>query len=319
MDILNSYDYGINHPHCIKQTRSFMELGFDLVAPECMAFFREGYLPSGEIWYDTTTWYMSYFGAEASSQLYYPDIENHHLEKVANVNQGLTFMPVQKKPQVNWESAGIKDSSYYDAEREGSYGSGGYRWTYDTFYSKYTGNGNNPWEPSDHIVHMPSLASQFNSAIQQHLKTPFKVNAWGLNHHVVNVMWADLSGLSDNWDKELDFIKDIMDGTADGAINSPRPDLVRFVTMQELSKIYDDVKTNVDNRHALIIPQACYLSQNYPNPFNSQTTISFGLNKPGKVSLKIYNLEGQQVADLVNNRYGVGQYIVPFNAISLPS
>lgn len=48
-------------------------------------------------------------------------------------------------------------------------------------------------------------------------------------------MWADLSGLSDNWAMALMFMQDIADGVA----GEPRPDLVRFVTMQELSTVYD--------------------------------------------------------------------------------
>ena len=61
------------------------------------------------------------------------------------------------------------------------------------------------------------------------------------DHHIVNVMWADLSGLSDNWALALMFMRDIADGAADGVAGEPRPDLVRFVTMQELGAVYDAV------------------------------------------------------------------------------
>ena len=50
------------------------------------------------------------------------------------------------------------------------------------------------------------------------------------------------------------------------------------------------------------------LSQNYPNPFNPTTTISYKLEKPGKIILNIYNLQGQLVKKFVDSRRTVGKY-----------
>jgi hypothetical protein len=67
------------------------------------------------------------------------------------------------------------------------------------------------------------------------------------------------------------------------------------------------------------VPSAYELSQNYPNPFNPTTNISFSLPKAGQVSLKVYNLIGQEVAELVNEELPSGVYAVPFDAKSLSS
>lgn len=81
------------------------------------------------------------------------------------------------------------------------------------------------------------MAAQFNKAMRRHQdETPHAVNAWGLDFHIVNVLRADLAGLSDNWDNTVRFYRDIADGVADGVINEPRPDLVQFVTMQETNQ-----------------------------------------------------------------------------------
>ena len=67
------------------------------------------------------------------------------------------------------------------------------------------------------------------------------------------------------------------------------------------------------------LPASFELSQNYPNPFNPSTTISFALTKAGRVSLRIYNMLGQQVATLIDGVRGVGTYKVTFDARTLSS
>jgi hypothetical protein len=62
------------------------------------------------------------------------------------------------------------------------------------------------------------------------------------------------------------------------------------------------------------------LEQNYPNPFNPSTNIQFQLPAATNVTLKIYNILGQEVATLLNNeRLTAGLQTVPFNASSLAS
>jgi len=67
-------------------------------------------------------------------------------------------------------------------------------------------------------------------------------------------------------------------------------------------------------------PEAFALNQNYPNPFNPTTTISFTLSQPALVTLKIYNILGQEVATLLNREsLEDGSQEVDFDANSLPS
>jgi hypothetical protein len=67
------------------------------------------------------------------------------------------------------------------------------------------------------------------------------------------------------------------------------------------------------------VPASFNLGQNYPNPFNPSTTISFALRTSGRVSLKIYNVLGQQVAVLLDEVKSAGVYKVAFDAGALPS
>jgi aminopeptidase N len=59
------------------------------------------------------------------------------------------------------------------------------------------------------------------------------------------------------------------------------------------------------------------LEQNYPNPFNPSTTIEFRIAESGFVSLKVYDIPGNEVATLVNEEKPAGKYKVEFNTSTL--
>jgi hypothetical protein len=67
------------------------------------------------------------------------------------------------------------------------------------------------------------------------------------------------------------------------------------------------------------IPETAILEQNYPNPFNPSTKIVYAIPQRSNVSLKVYNLLGNEVADLVNSEMEAGRYETNFDASSLPS
>jgi|TARA_R100000388_G_C7244778_1_gene164108 hypothetical protein len=77
--------------------------------------------------------------------------------------------------------------------------------------------------------------------------------------------------------------------------------------------------TSVSNEEGDFNPNQFSLSQNYPNPFNPTTNISFNLPKASDVSLKVYNMLGQEVASLVNGKTASGVQTVTFDASALSS
>ena len=70
---------------------------------------------------------------------------------------------------------------------------------------------------------------------------------------------------------------------------------------------------------SLSVPNKFSLEQNYPNPFNPSTTIKYALPKEGLVSLKIYDITGQEIKTLINENEQPGIYNVTFNASDLAS
>lgn len=68
-----------------------------------------------------------------------------------------------------------------------------------------------------------------------------------------------------------------------------------------------------------VIPEKFNLYQNYPNPFNPVTKIKFGIPIKSYISLKIFNLQGQEVLNLYEDELQAGTYEYIFNGAILSS
>ncbi|MBI9072127.1 MAG: glycoside hydrolase family 3 C-terminal domain-containing protein [Melioribacteraceae bacterium] len=74
-----------------------------------------------------------------------------------------------------------------------------------------------------------------------------------------------------------------------------------------------------DVKETEIIPANFRLEQNYPNPFNPTTTINYAIAESGEVSLKVFDVLGNEVSTLVDGYKPKGIYSVSFNAANLSS
>lgn len=74
------------------------------------------------------------------------------------------------------------------------------------------------------------------------------------------------------------------------------------------------------NENDNIIPASNFsLEQNYPNPFNPVTRISFSIAYPGTIKLAVYDINGKEIAQIVNKQLATGSYNFEFDASSYPS
>jgi hypothetical protein len=69
-----------------------------------------------------------------------------------------------------------------------------------------------------------------------------------------------------------------------------------------------DISTAINESNTDILPISFELEQNYPNPFNPTTSIRFGLPTKSHVSIKVYNLLGQEITSLVNEELSAGTH-----------
>ncbi len=78
-----------------------------------------------------------------------------------------------------------------------------------------------------------------------------------------------------------------------------------------------DIITSIDDFPELTLNYR--LLQNYPNPFNPSTVIRYIVKDAGLVKIKVYDILGSEVAELVNETKDTGYHSVEFNASTLPS
>lgn len=97
------------------------------------------------------------------------------------------------------------------------------------------------------------------------------------------------------------------------------PDGTERPALLWLRNYLDTVKIVVSMREKDEIPQSFYLYNNYPNPFNSYTIINYYVPVISNVSLKVYNLLGQEIATLYEGVQKPGHHSVHFYGNNLSS
>ncbi|MHB9041373.1 MAG: T9SS type A sorting domain-containing protein, partial [Melioribacteraceae bacterium] len=142
-----------------------------------------------------------------------------------------------------------------------------------------------------------------NLKVQLHF-TDAQLNAYNMNKNRIQVkLWEDQTS---SWKTvtasvdELNNIVSFSSSTASGFV---------ALTSSEVTTVENDQ----------IVPTEFALDQNYPNPFNPSTTISYKLSSNGNVSLKIYDVLGNQVATLITGYQNAGSYKINFDASALAS
>ncbi len=169
---------------------------------------------------------------------------------------------------------------------------------------------------------LPVELSSFTSLVNQrnvtlNWSTVLEINNWGFDVERSNVKGQT----SDEWLKI---------GTVNGKGNSITANDYSFSDRNLASGKYNYRLKQIDfngnfeyynlsNEVNIGIPEKFALLQNYPNPFNPATNIGYEIPVDGKVSLKIFDMSGKEVAILVNEAKTAGYYTVNFNASNLSS
>ncbi len=112
-------------------------------------------------------------------------------------------------------------------------------------------------------------------------------------------------------------VKDIsLNGNADYFWRVRAKNRAGFSEWSPVQKISTNVLTSIESE---TLPEEYSLKQNYPNPFNPSTTIRYALPKAGKVTIDVFNMIGQKVATIINEKQKAGYHSVEFDASALAS
>ncbi len=141
-------------------------------------------------------------------------------------------------------------------------------------------------------------------------------------------------------EKETEILKTLEKKVSDGIANeNEKSELTVKKTLNELIKTskpkdinehINKMNSNIEKVFGInydnsvkakkgIIPIEFNLSQNYPNPFNPVTNLEFQIPKSGFVSLKVYDLLGKEVANIVNENLNSGTYRYKFDGSNFAS
>jgi probable HAF family extracellular repeat protein len=140
------------------------------------------------------------------------------------------------------------------------------------------------------------LKIKYNSNSFAHL---FKHSAVSLNQNTTHILYPDWDSLS------TASVKILIDVGNDGTIDD--------------SIFVENEVTGVKDQGFFGLPDNYYLAQNYPNPFNPVTTIRYSIPQRSDVTIKIFDVLGNEVTTLVNEEKERGVYTVNFDASDLAS
>ena len=100
----------------------------------------------------------------------------------------------------------------------------------------------------------------------------------------------------------------------------PNANATKLVAPQFVTEIFDAAiayeTTGIQQREEFT-PASFILEQNYPNPFNATTTIRFSLPLASRVSLKVFDVTGKEIAELIDQNLPANHYQILFDATGL--
>ena len=181
------------------------------------------------------------------------------------------------------------------------------------------------WTVSDQSSPLPVELTSFNTSISGKSVTLKWVTASEMNNFGFEIQRRTVNGndggKNDVWSK-IGFVNGQGSSNTvheysfvDNAVNGGQ-------YAYRLKQIDRDGKTSFSNSvEAIIIltPSKYDLTQNYPNPFNPSTTIEYQLPAAGYTTVKVFDMLGKEVAELVAEIKEAGVYQVPFDASKLSS
>ncbi len=145
------------------------------------------------------------------------------------------------------------------------------------------------------------------------------VQTTGTTNPAAFTMPVDVRILGTGWDTTIVVVDSL--GTQDFSFDAPvAPASVMFDPDRWILRNLDSVSyALLDVAEPRGYPRSPFLLQNYPNPFNPSTTIGYGVSTRSRVTLKIFNILGEEVARIYSGTRDPGTYEAIWNASGRPA
>jgi len=141
----------------------------------------------------------------------------------------------------------------------------------------------------------------------------------GINNYIIAVTSCGIFISKDDGDTWNNITANL-DGKSYGHVTTTSSGYI-FAATEEGIYRFDMNKyvTSLSEQEKHNTIQHYHFSQNYPNPFNPSTTIEYDLPKSSDVNIEIYNIAGEKIQTLLNEKILAGSHQVEFNAENLSS
>ncbi len=161
-------------------------------------------------------------------------------------------------------------------------------------------------------VELSSFTAKFiNNSILLNWKTTTEQNNYGFEVQRSEGSWSKIGFIAGSGNSNSTKNYSYTDNTVKNGKYSYR---LKQIDNDGAYKYSDVVEVEVNNT-----PSVYSLEQNYPNPFNPSTTIKFSLPEAANVSLKVFNVLGQEIKTLVSGIKPAGEHSITFDAKELNS
>ncbi|MDR3667817.1 MAG: T9SS type A sorting domain-containing protein [Ignavibacteriaceae bacterium] len=176
------------------------------------------------------------------------------------------------------------------------------------FYVGATNESSLPVELSSFtsIVNVRDVNLNWNTQTGQNLNN-FVIERATYDGFVNNLNWTPVQSVKANLSGTVPSHYSFTDKNIDAGKYQYRLKMIDYDGSFKYSKIIEAVIT---------LPASFELSQNFPNPFNPTTKINYNLPNDSKVTLEVYNIIGERIAQLVNEQQSAGYYSVNFGKSS---
>lgn len=183
--------------------------------------------------------------------------------------------------RLGWPSIGLSGNTIVVAYQAFQADTDRWGWNYSDLWYVTSANGGNTWSAPNRITNTQFVDERFES-----------VSKWNAPGQF-NIVWTQKTGASGLY-------------AFPGGGQPPAPDTVRaYQVFQRI--LISDVKTEGE------IATGFKLAQNYPNPFNPATKIDYVVAQSGRVTIKVYDVLGSEVATVLNEDLQPGAYQTSFD------